>query len=75
MKNFGQMFEKEGRAIEWIRISELFAHRKLTVWTTQKEKKSNILNGPMSKSSDYLPATFNLIREKNSILEKMFEGQ
>lgn len=34
MKNFCEMFEKEGRSVEWMRLSELFAHKQLTLWTT-----------------------------------------
>jgi len=33
MKNFIDMFEKEGRAVEWMRIADLFKNHKLTVWT------------------------------------------
>lgn len=75
MRNFCLMLEKEGRAVEWMRLPELFKHRQLTVWTSEKQRKCNINCGPLSKSSDYLPGAFNLIGQKNSLLERMFEGQ
>lgn len=78
MKSFCEMFEKEERCIEWMRISDIFKDRELTVWTTNKSQKSVVLKGHISKNggdSDFLATSFNLIRDKNSILEKMFESQ
>jgi lipid II:glycine glycyltransferase (peptidoglycan interpeptide bridge formation enzyme) len=33
MKNFIEMFEKDGRKVEWMRLSELFHAKKMVLWT------------------------------------------
>jgi len=59
------MFEKEGRSIEWMRLSELYKHKKLTVWVSEKNQKSNILKGHICKTGgdgDFLTTVFNSIK-------------
>lgn len=71
MKNFCEMFEKEGRTIEWMRLSELYQHKNMVVWTSDKNQKNTISKGFISKTGgdgDFLINAFNAIKDKNTIL-------
>ncbi len=78
MKNFFEMLEKEGRSIEWMRLSELYKQWEMVIWTVDQTKKSSITKGFISKSGgdgDFLANVFNVLKDKTNLLEKMFESQ
>lgn len=78
LKNFCNMFEKDGKFIEWMRISDVFPHKILSVWNADPKEKCVISKGYISRKGvdfDYLAASFNSLKQKNNILEKMFESQ
>lgn len=78
MKDFCQLFEAEGKAIEWMRIPDVFPQQSLTIWNSNPALKNKITKGYISKTgedSDYLPTCFNAIKAHNSLLERMFGSQ
>lgn len=71
MKNFCEMFEKEDRRIEWMRLSELYKHKNMVVWTPDKSQKSTVSKGYISRSGgdgDFLANVFNIISDKPTLL-------
>lgn len=58
-----------------MRLSELYKNKKLAVWVSPKNQKSHILKGHISKTGgdgDFLANVFNSIKDKNSLLERLF---
>ena len=75
MKNFCEMFAKEGRTVEWMRLSELYKDWKLVLWTNDEKDKCVISKGCITKTGgdgDFISAVFNSFSGKNAFLEKIF---
>jgi hypothetical protein len=66
MRNFCQMLEKDGRAVEWMRIPEIFKNRQLTLCSS--DSNCTVDSGPLSRSADYLPGAFNLVGQRLTLL-------
>ena len=74
MSSYVASLEKEGRQVEWMRLSELFRNEETVVWTSCKAYKNKISEGYVGKGG-FVSTAFSAIRGQNWLLEKMFECQ
>ena len=75
MKNFCEMFQKEGRSIEWMRLSELYKGNKLVLIAEEESQKCLIERGCITKAggdNDFLAAVFNCLSHKPEFLYRIF---
>eukprot|EP00919_Chromeraceae_sp_WS-2016_P065064 GHVR01154032.1.p1 GENE.GHVR01154032.1~~GHVR01154032.1.p1 ORF type:complete len:130 (-),score=9.86 GHVR01154032.1:915-1304(-) len=71
MKIAIENLEKEGKSIEWVRLSDLYPTKKLVVWNRETENKCKITKGVINSErfdGDYLPCAFNVIKNNNYLL-------
>ena len=72
------MLAKEGRTVEWMRLSELYKSHQVVLWASNEADRCTISKGCMTNASgdsDFLAASFNSISGRTSLFEKIFEDQ
>lgn len=69
----GRKKNKYPQSIKWMRISELFEGRELTIWGAEPFK--NNISSPSNLCAEYFVQGLNCLKNSKHLLRKMFETQ